>query len=263
MENSAPNKRRTTSVSTSWTKLTPAAVLAVLKPMWQEKPQKPPPALRGRIEAVLDAARPKATGSGERHPVAWRRSSCPSYSWGPSMPFFPDCVSCVDQDHSGRNEVCRTLNLVISRESRNGLARVQGQDRRGRTLKLRNQILLAMAKFGQGQVLKNVWNKHHCRRRLSYWWGCSPCTGRISRPAELWSECEYTGKREAEMSSESFDINYPDVELINQPTGMSCWAASAADGRRLARSGEHRSDRDRSGDRHLVGVHERTAADRF
>jgi len=30
------------------------------------------------------------------------------------------------------------------------------------------------------------------------------------------------------MSGESFDVNYPDVELINQPTGMSCWAASAA-----------------------------------
>ncbi|MGB0065366.1 MAG: papain-like cysteine protease family protein [Terracidiphilus sp.] len=26
----------------------------------------------------------------------------------------------------------------------------------------------------------------------------------------------------------SFDVNWPDVELINQPTGMSCWAASAA-----------------------------------
>ncbi len=26
----------------------------------------------------------------------------------------------------------------------------------------------------------------------------------------------------------SFDVNWPDVQLINQPTGMSCWAASAA-----------------------------------
>lgn len=26
----------------------------------------------------------------------------------------------------------------------------------------------------------------------------------------------------------SFDVNWSDVELINQPTGMSCWAASAA-----------------------------------
>jgi hypothetical protein len=30
------------------------------------------------------------------------------------------------------------------------------------------------------------------------------------------------------MSGESFDVNFPDVELINQPTGMSCWAAAAA-----------------------------------
>jgi Papain-like cysteine protease AvrRpt2 len=30
------------------------------------------------------------------------------------------------------------------------------------------------------------------------------------------------------VSGESFDVNFPDVELINQPTGMSCWAASAA-----------------------------------
>lgn len=29
-------------------------------------------------------------------------------------------------------------------------------------------------------------------------------------------------------TSPSFDVNWPDVELINQPTGMSCWAASAA-----------------------------------
>ncbi len=30
------------------------------------------------------------------------------------------------------------------------------------------------------------------------------------------------------MSNESFDINYPDVPLINQLSNMSCWAASAA-----------------------------------
>lgn len=30
------------------------------------------------------------------------------------------------------------------------------------------------------------------------------------------------------MGDQSFDINYSDVELINQPTSMSCWAASAA-----------------------------------
>jgi hypothetical protein len=30
------------------------------------------------------------------------------------------------------------------------------------------------------------------------------------------------------MSDESFDVNFPDAPLINQPTGMSCWAASAA-----------------------------------
>jgi hypothetical protein len=33
---------------------------------------------------------------------------------------------------------------------------------------------------------------------------------------------------ETRMSGESFDISYSDVKLINQPTGMSCWAASAA-----------------------------------
>src|SRR5262249_43098705 len=30
------------------------------------------------------------------------------------------------------------------------------------------------------------------------------------------------------MADESFDVNYPDVPLINQMTNMSCWAASAA-----------------------------------
>ena len=30
------------------------------------------------------------------------------------------------------------------------------------------------------------------------------------------------------MPNESFDVNYSDVPLTNQPTGMSCWAASAA-----------------------------------
>ncbi len=30
------------------------------------------------------------------------------------------------------------------------------------------------------------------------------------------------------MPNESFDVNWPDVPLTNQPTNMSCWAASAA-----------------------------------
>jgi hypothetical protein len=30
------------------------------------------------------------------------------------------------------------------------------------------------------------------------------------------------------MPPDAFDLNYDDVELINQPSGMSCWAASAA-----------------------------------
>jgi hypothetical protein len=30
------------------------------------------------------------------------------------------------------------------------------------------------------------------------------------------------------MSGDAFDVNYTDVELINQPNDMSCWAASAA-----------------------------------
>ena len=30
------------------------------------------------------------------------------------------------------------------------------------------------------------------------------------------------------MAGESFDVNWTDVELINQPTDMTCWAASAA-----------------------------------
>jgi hypothetical protein len=33
---------------------------------------------------------------------------------------------------------------------------------------------------------------------------------------------------EAEMANQSFDVNWTDVDLMNQRTDMSCWAASAA-----------------------------------
>ena len=46
------------------------AVLAVLKPIWQEKPETAS-RLRGRIEAVLDAAKAQGLRSGE-NPAAWR-----------------------------------------------------------------------------------------------------------------------------------------------------------------------------------------------
>jgi len=46
------------------------AVLAVLNPIWQEKPETAS-RLRGRIEAVLDAAKAKGYRSGE-NPAAWR-----------------------------------------------------------------------------------------------------------------------------------------------------------------------------------------------
>jgi len=47
-----------------------AAVLAVLKPLWQSKPETAS-RLRGRIEAVLDAAKAQGHRSGE-NPAAWR-----------------------------------------------------------------------------------------------------------------------------------------------------------------------------------------------
>lgn len=47
-----------------------AAVLAVLKPLWLEKPETAS-RLRGRIEAVLDAAKAQGHRSGE-NPAAWR-----------------------------------------------------------------------------------------------------------------------------------------------------------------------------------------------
>jgi integrase len=47
-----------------------AAVLAVLKPLWQAKPETAS-RLRGRIEAVLDAAKAQGHRSGE-NPAAWR-----------------------------------------------------------------------------------------------------------------------------------------------------------------------------------------------
>lgn len=47
-----------------------AAVLAVLKPLWQKKPETAS-RLRGRIEAVLDAAKAQGHRSGE-NPAAWR-----------------------------------------------------------------------------------------------------------------------------------------------------------------------------------------------
>ncbi len=47
-----------------------AAVLAVLKPLWQAKPETAS-RLRGRIEAVLDAAKAQGYRSGE-NPAAWR-----------------------------------------------------------------------------------------------------------------------------------------------------------------------------------------------
>jgi integrase len=47
-----------------------AAVLAVLKPMWMEKPETAS-RLRGRIEAVLDAAKAQGHRTGE-NPAAWR-----------------------------------------------------------------------------------------------------------------------------------------------------------------------------------------------
>jgi integrase len=46
------------------------AVLAVLKPMWMEKPETAS-RLRGRIEAVLDAAKAQGHRTGE-NPAAWR-----------------------------------------------------------------------------------------------------------------------------------------------------------------------------------------------
>jgi integrase len=46
------------------------AVLAVLKPIWQQKPETAS-RLRGRIEAVLDAAKAQGHRSGE-NPAAWR-----------------------------------------------------------------------------------------------------------------------------------------------------------------------------------------------
>lgn len=47
-----------------------AAILAVLKPMWMEKPETAS-RLRGRIEAVLDAAKAQGHRSGE-NPAVWR-----------------------------------------------------------------------------------------------------------------------------------------------------------------------------------------------
>jgi hypothetical protein len=47
-----------------------AAVLAVLKPLWQAKPETAS-RLRGRVEAVLDAAKAQGYRSGE-NPAAWR-----------------------------------------------------------------------------------------------------------------------------------------------------------------------------------------------
>jgi integrase len=47
-----------------------AAILAVLKPLWQEKPETAS-RVRGRIEAVLDAAKAQGHRSGE-NPAAWR-----------------------------------------------------------------------------------------------------------------------------------------------------------------------------------------------
>ena len=47
-----------------------AAVLAVLTPLWQEKPETAS-RVRGRIEAVLDAAKAQGHRSGE-NPAAWR-----------------------------------------------------------------------------------------------------------------------------------------------------------------------------------------------
>ena len=46
------------------------AVLGVLKPIWQEKPETAS-RLRGRIEAVLDAAKAQGHRTGE-NPAAWR-----------------------------------------------------------------------------------------------------------------------------------------------------------------------------------------------
>lgn len=51
-------------------KIDTAAVLSVLKPLWQAKPETASQ-LRGRIEAVLDAAKAQGYRSGE-NPAAWR-----------------------------------------------------------------------------------------------------------------------------------------------------------------------------------------------
>src|SRR5208283_5096936 len=66
----ARNLRRTVTGPRPVDEIDTEAVLAVLNPIWQEKPETAS-RLRGRIEAVLDAAKAQGLRSGE-NPAAWR-----------------------------------------------------------------------------------------------------------------------------------------------------------------------------------------------